>query len=330
MPTATPIKRGAIVELNGLVKTPKMNGKKGLCLDFLSSKQRFMIKLISGGQPILVKEANLVIHDPMYEAVYGTAIGSITECNKLMDAIVLHFNWGYQSFPPCRPLGQFDQTPNARRSIYQFLPWAVGHEFNLDMIKCADGAVFGRVFQAYLNEYSAKDWLEKQFWMNADEMRCFFSDLDQLQRMVDTFVTDDLIASLVIPPGESPVEFARAEAKRAAACSVQHGIGPFSLGVQPRKWDDASIKEYCKIHQNDCPDHVVRGGLTMTHPDHPRDGDIFLAFRVRPWSDIMQLSQKLFNGAGLLFPLAALTHNGMGWLYRCVRINTDDEAFNLV
>jgi len=330
MPTATPIKRGTIVELNGLVKTPKMNGKKGLCLDFLSSKQRFMIKLISGGQPILVKEANLVIHDPMYEAVYGTAIGSITECNKLMDAIVLHFNWGYQSFPPCRPLGQFDQTPNARRSIYQFLPWAVGHEFNLDMIKCADGAVFGRVFQAYLNEYSAKDWLEKQFWMNADEMRCFFSDLDQLQRMVDTFVTDDLIASLVIPPGESPVEFARAEAKRAAACSVQHGIGPFSLGVQPRKWDDASIKEYCKIHQNDCPDHVVRGGLTMTHPDHPRDGDIFLAFRVRPWSDIMQLSQKLFNGAGLLFPLAALTHNGMGWLYRCVRINTDDEAFNLV
>jgi len=328
MPAAIPIKRGTIVELNGLVKTPKMNGKKGLCLDFLPSKQRFMIKLISGGQPILVKEANLVNHDPMYEAVYGTAIGSITECNTLMDAIVLHFNWG-QSFPPCHPVGQFDQTPNARRSIYQFLAWGIGHEFNLDMVKCADGAVFGRVFQAYKNEYSAKDWLEKQFWMNANELRCFFSDLDNLQRMVDTFVTDDLIESLVIPPGKSPVEVARAEAKRAAACSVQHGIGPFSLGAQPRKWDDASIKEYCEIHQNDCPDHVVRGGLIMTHPDQPRDGEMFLAYRVRPWSDIMKLSHKLFNGAGPLFPLAALTHNGMGWLYRCVRINTDDEAFHL-
>ena len=176
-------------------------------------------------------------------------------------------------------MGQFDQTPNARRSIYQFLAWGIAHEFSLDLVKCADGTVFGRVFQAYKNEYSAKEWLEKQFWMNANELRCFFSDLDNLQRMVETFV--------------------------------------------------ASIKKYCKIHQNDCPDHVVRGGLIMTHPDRPRDGDMFLAYRVKPWSKIMKLSQKLFNGAGLLFPLAALTHNGMGWLYRSVRINTDNEAFQL-
>mgnify|MGYP006150748991 CR=1 FL=1 len=95
MPAAIPIKRGTIVELYGLVKTPTLNGKKGLCLDFLPLQERFMIKLISGGQSICVKEANLVNHDPMYEAVHDTAIGSITECNTLMDTIVLPFNWSY-------------------------------------------------------------------------------------------------------------------------------------------------------------------------------------------------------------------------------------------
>jgi hypothetical protein len=191
---------------------------------------------------------------------------------------------------------------------------AGGHDFTMEFIECNDKSVFARVFQAYKNEYSAKQWLNQVRWMDRKAIARFFSDIAVWQKMVDVFVKDDLIAGLMVPQGESPVEFSRKVASDMVADSRNYGGGPFVMGMQPGKWDDASIKSYAESQNDHGSDGVLRGGLTMTHPQHPENREFALCYRIEPWRDILQLSQKLFHGASGDFSLSALKQQGRGWL----------------
>jgi hypothetical protein len=151
--------------------------------------------------------------------------------------------------------------------------------------------------------------------MKREEVKDFLEKIALLQRMVDTFVKDDLIEGLIIPPGESPIEFSRQLAMDIIGDSKQFGSGMFILGIQPGKWGKRSIEEYKRSNSGTAAcDNQLRGGMTMTLPN--TKGDFCLTYRILPWRDILELSQSLFLGASPNFILGALREQGHGHIWR--------------
>jgi hypothetical protein len=85
----------------------------------------------------------------------------------------------------------------------------------------------------------------------------------------------------------------------------------------PGNWDDASIKSHAESQNDHSSDGVLWGSLTMANPQHPEKRDFALCHQIKPWRDILQLSQKLFQGAsGVLACKRSNSKQGAGYAKR--------------
>ena len=310
---------GMIVKLTGLQKKPMLNGCTALCFAYLEDRERFSVRMVGEEGTLLVKAENLTVHDTLRTAVESTPLGEINECNLLAPAMLSQFGWTYGRPQDVR---EFSQNPKLDRSVYWFVVHAVGHKFLLDVIRCKDGAVFSRVFQAYKagpregSGFSATAWLEKQTWMDSKALRQFFLELERLRRAIDKLVAEMLeeFDSERRPTGVSLVEHGRNEACRMIESST-HGQcgGKFIMGMEPGQWwDQEAIKAYVEDHKAQGFD-VTQGCLTMRNSAVPNSTVPSLWYNLQAWLDIMAQQMSVFHGENHHFTLCALKNQGYGY-----------------
>ena len=159
-------------------------------------------------RPMQIATDKLHLVDPLRAAVSGSKIGDITVCNELAPALgnarVLSMDLNQSNF---HNLDKLPKKPKGKQHWYQVMLWACQHELSIHVVKTGDGSIYARVFQCYYgaNTYSAKEWLQKQRWMNFAEYVHFLSQLREIRRKTKKFVRDNLLPSLALPPNMSPV-----------------------------------------------------------------------------------------------------------------------------
>ena len=291
---------GCIVRLKDVPSEPKLNGQSAIVIGHQPDKQIYMVHLLDvSSRPMQIATDKLHLADPLRAAVSGSKIGDITVCNELAPALgnarVLSMDLNQSNF---HNLDKLPKKPKGKQHWYQVMLWACQHELSIHVVKTGDGSIYARVFQCYYgaNTYSAKEWLQKQRWMNFDEYVHFLSQLREIRRKTKKFVRDNLLPSLALPPNMSPVHYAN-----MIINDTHIGGGPSPLRAQPASV--RAIGQFIRERQQPGVDpDTILGALFV-------DTECCLSFHIGPWRDLMNLHQKVFHGTSAAFPLVALQYH---------------------
>ena len=324
-PGAGPVRPGIIVIINGLSKKPELNGQIALCLEHVPTEDRptqHRVKLINAdkkGALLAVKSDNLQPADDLVSVICTSRLSRVDHCQDFADSIVTLFGdmipteWGKGEVP------KLSKLTVSGRTLYHVSAPAAGHSFIVEFVTCRDGTVYSRILQAFKTFFTANEWTYKLNWMDLKQTKAFFENLALLKNKIDSFVVDEIIESLVIPSNSNPAEFASQLAKKFMQDSTQYGRGPLTLGLQPGKWDEVTIRDYGQ----------ERGGLTMTLPNG--HGDLLLCYRIKPWVDILHLFEKLFQASmGDFFLQSTMNQGELGWTWKRVTHKAKYECMPLL
>jgi len=266
-----------------------------------------------------VKSDNLQPADDLVSGICTSRLSRVDHCQDFADSIVTLFGdmipteWGKGEVP------KLSKLTVSGRTLYHVSAPAAGHSFIVEFVTCRDGTVYSRILQAFKTFFTANEWTYKLNWMDLKQTKAFFENLALLKNKIDSFVVDEIIESLVIPSNSNPAEFASQLAKRFMQDSTQYGRGPLTLGLQPGKWDEVTIRDYGQ----------ERGGLTMTLPNG--HGDLLLCYRIKPWVDILHLFEKLFQASmGDFFLQSTMNQGELGWTWKRVTHKAKYECMPLL
>ncbi len=175
----TTLQPGTLVELQGLVKKPTLNGGRGLLFDFdLKSDRWHVVVATPSVGAVLAKSQNLAVRDNLFEAIArDETLLNIDACNQFTEKVssrCLHQLAGPQELPRTeqdmiRVLMSTETEHGAQmlkqKTIILDMP-ACAHHLLLDVmvlpppasqstigndgVHSTSPALFGRVFQSYV------------------------------------------------------------------------------------------------------------------------------------------------------------------------------------
>jgi len=171
--------------IKNLTKCISLNGQVCLVIRFVDEKKRFEVELCDiDRNPVLIRPQNL---EPMLMDHYFLVRDQFNEyplnCFQLSQLLI-----------PDNLVQQVRCLSDMRQRIHGIektdMLWIriilpqLGHAMVLYVIRVANGKIFGRIFQAYANEYTAKKYLKHVQWLGLQELDLFFDKLHKLQNCV--------------------------------------------------------------------------------------------------------------------------------------------------